>query len=187
VPTPVKTDARGQETELAYFDLDRGASPSVGDVDEIPFPKTGVDSWRLRPYNISMNFRRVASVGGWSACVIGLFLMLYGPLAIPFLGAFMHQDYGSYSLIRLAGVGLGLVGALLLAVKEIVDPGVQRRISLAMILAHLLGGLIIWARHIAIWNSPAGAILAVWFTLMPAIWLPLGRPHAVNEGVQDSA
>jgi hypothetical protein len=108
--------------------------------------------------------------------------MFYGPLAIPFLGAFVHQDYGSYSLIRLAGVGFALVGPLLLAVKKIVDPGIQRQISLCMIFAHILVGLIVWAQHIAIWNSPAGAILAVWFTLMPAIWLLLIRTHTANEG-----
>ncbi len=73
------------------------------------------------------------------------------------------------------------MGTLLLAVKKIVDPGVQRRISLCMIFAHLLVGLIVWAQHIAIWNSLAGAIPAVWFTLMSAIWLLLIRPHAANE------
>jgi hypothetical protein len=107
--------------------------------------------------------------------------MLYGPLALPFLGEFVHRDFGSYSLIRFAGAGFTLVGPLLLAVRNTADPGVQRRISICMVFAHILVGLIVWAQHIAIWNSPAGAILALWFTLMPAIWLLLLRPHAANE------
>ena len=131
-----------------------------------------------------MTFRLAVSVDGWSAGVVGLFLMLYGPVAIPFLGALMHQDNGSCSLIRLAGMGFFLVGALLVAVREIVDPGIQRRISTAMILAHVLVALIVWAQHIAIWNSPAGLILATWLTLMPAIFglLLVRQRHLVGSG-----
>jgi hypothetical protein len=117
-----------------------------------------------------MNFRRAVSVDGWSATVIGLFLMLYGPVAIPSLGAFVHQNFGSYSLIRLAGAGFFLLGTLLLAIKEIADVGIQRRISLAMIFAHTMVALIVWSQQIAIWNSPAGATMSAWLTLVPVVF-----------------
>lgn len=115
---------------------------------------------------IGMTFRRVVSVDGWSAGIVGVFLMLWGPVAIPFLGGFMHQDNGSHSLIRLAGAGFFLTGALLLAIREIGEPSVQRRVSLAVFLTHTLAGMVVWAQQIAIWSSPVGAILAGWLTLM---------------------
>ena len=74
-----------------------------------------------------------------------------------------------------------MAGALLLAVRNIEDSAIQRRIGLAMISAHILGGLVVWAQHIAIWNSPAGAVLAGWLTLMPVVWFFLVRPRAANQ------
>ncbi len=115
---------------------------------------------------------------------MGLLLMLRGPDSVSFFGTFVHHDFGSWSLIRLAGVGFFLVGVLLLAVREIVDPGIQRRVSCAMMAAHVLGALMVWAQQIAIWGSPAGAILAGWLTLIPATFglLLMRQRHPVSAG-----
>ena len=74
----------------------------------------------------------------------------------------MGKDYGSASLIRLAGVGLLMTGTLLLAVRPVQDISIQRRICVAMVVSHLLGGTIILVQQTAIWNSPLGAALAAW-------------------------
>lgn len=83
-----------------------------------------------------------------------MFLKYFGSLAVP--------NYGSYSLIRLAGVGLLIEGALLLAVRPVQDAVTQRRICIAMAVSHGLTWLILWAQQIAIWESPLGVVLTVW-------------------------
>jgi hypothetical protein len=94
--------------------------------------------------------------------------MGWGPMFLRYFGDLVHADYGSYSLIRLAGVGFFLAGALLLAVRTVVDLEHQRRIGFAMVAAHVAGGLIVWSQQKAIWGSPLGAALTGWLWLAAA-------------------
>jgi hypothetical protein len=113
----------------------------------------------------AMNFRRVASIYGSAALAVGFLLMGWGPMLLKYFGNLVHPDYGSYSLIRLAGVGFFLAGAVLLAVGTTQDVALQRRISLAMVAAHFLGGLVVYAQQSAIWGAPLGAVLEAWLWL----------------------
>jgi len=112
-----------------------------------------------------MNFRRIASIYGSAAMAVGFLLMGWGPMLLKYFGELVHLDYGSYSLIRLAGVGFFLAGAVLLAVRTTKDLVLQRRISFAMVAANILGGLVVWAQQSAIWGSPLGVVLAGWLWL----------------------
>lgn len=91
--------------------------------------------------------------------------MFWGPLFLQYLGPLVNSDFGSYSLIRLAGVGFLLAGALLLAIRTLQDSDIQRRVSFALAATHLLGGLVIWAQQTAIWESPLGTALNGWLWL----------------------
>lgn len=109
-----------------------------------------------------MNFRRVASIYGAVPMAAGFLLMGWGLLLLKYFGDLVQLDNGTYSLIRLAGVGFFLAGAALLAVRTTPDITLQRRISLAMVAAHVLGGIVMYAQQIAIWGSPSGLALEVW-------------------------
>jgi hypothetical protein len=109
-----------------------------------------------------MAFRRIALIYGLLATAAGILLMGWGPMLLGYLGSSVGNDLGSFSLIRLAGVGLLMAGMLLLAVRPVQDISIQRRIYVAMVVSHVLGGLILWSQQTAIWNSPLGAVLAAW-------------------------
>jgi hypothetical protein len=112
-----------------------------------------------------MNFRWIASIYGAAATAVGLLLMGWGPRFLESFGNLVHADYGSYSLIRLAGVGFLLAGAVLLAVSTAQDLVLQKRISFAMVAAHVVGGLVVWAQQGAIWSSSLGLALDGWLWL----------------------
>ncbi len=103
-----------------------------------------------------MNFRQTASIYGAVAAAAGLLMMAWGPLFLPSLGSLVQSDFGSYSLIRLAGVGFLLAGAVLLAVRTVRDLEIQRRVSLAMVGAHVIAALVVLAQQTAIWDSRLG-------------------------------
>jgi hypothetical protein len=112
-----------------------------------------------------MNFRRIASICGVAEVAVGFLLIGWGPMFLQYFGDLVHADNGSYSLIRFAGVGFFLAGAMLLAVRTADHSVLQRRICLAMAAAHILGGLVVWAQQSAIWGSPLGVALAGWLWL----------------------
>jgi hypothetical protein len=112
-----------------------------------------------------MAFRRIALIYGWLATACGVLLMMWGPMFLRYLGDLVNNDFGSYSLIRLAGVGFLFAGVLMLALRPITDLAIQRRISVAMVAAHTFAGLIVWAQQQAIWDSHLGAVLTI------CIWL----------------
>ena len=115
-----------------------------------------------------MNFRRLVSIYGSTAMAIGFLLMGQGPMFLKYFGEHVPAGIGSYSLIRLAGVGFFLAGALLLAVRTVHASVLQRRISFAMMAAHVLGGLVVWGQQISIWGSPLGVVLTGWLWLAGA-------------------
>lgn len=96
--------------------------------------------------------------------------MGWGPMFLGYFGSFVGADNGSASLIRLAGVGPLMAGALLLAVRPIEDVSIQRRVYFALVVSHVLGGLIIKVQQTAIWNSPLGEILTAWAWLTAAVF-----------------
>jgi vacuolar-type H+-ATPase subunit I/STV1 len=124
-----------------------------------------LDQGRAKRIEWGMNFRRVASIYGSAAMSAGFLLMGWGPMFLRYFGDLVHADNGTYSLIRLAGVGFFLAGAGLLAVRTVPDLAPQRRISFAMVAAHMLGGLVVWAQQSAIWGSALGVALDGWLWL----------------------
>jgi hypothetical protein len=106
-----------------------------------------------------MTFRRIALIYGSLAAAGGSLLILWGPMLLGYFGQYVEPNNGTYSLIRLVGVGFLLLGALLLAIQEIQDRALQVRIGYVMVAAHALGGLIVLVQEIEIWNSPLGAML----------------------------
>ena len=114
---------------------------------------------------VAMSFRRIASIYGAAATAVGLLLMGWGPMFLESFGTFVHSDYGSNSLIRLAGVGFFLAGGVLLAVRTVQDLVLQRRVSFAMVAAHVLGALVVLAQQGAIWGSSLGVALDGWLWL----------------------
>jgi hypothetical protein len=132
-----------------------------------------------------MAFRIVTSFYGAVATAVGFVLMGWGPMFLKYLGNLVHNDFGSYSLIRLAGVGFFLVGALLLCVRTIVhDSRLQRAIATTMAATHVVGALILLAQQIAIWESPLGAVLTGWMWVAGASFavtlIPARRPAGVR-------
>lgn len=117
-----------------------------------------------------MMFRGIALIYGLLAAAAGILLMGWGPMFLGSFGSLVGPDFGSMSLIRLAGVGPLMAGALLLAARPIEDVAIQRRIYIAMVVSHALGGLIIFAQQKAIWNSPLGATLTAWAWLTAALF-----------------
>jgi hypothetical protein len=75
-----------------------------------------------------MNFRWIASTYGFAAMAVGFLLMGWGPMLLKYFGDLVHADNGSYSLIRLVGVGFFLAGAVLLAVRTAHDLSLPRRL-----------------------------------------------------------
>jgi hypothetical protein len=89
-----------------------------------------------------MIFRRVASIDGAIVTAAGILRVGWGPMFLRCFGDLMPAGSGAYSLIRLAGVGFLLAGWLLLAVRYVPDAGLQRRIAMALMSAHILVGFI---------------------------------------------
>ena len=123
-----------------------------------------------------MTFRRIASIYGSAAMAAGFLLMGWGPILLKYFGDLVHADNGSFSLIRLAGVGF------FLAVSTTHDSALQRRISFAMVAAHVPGGLMVWAQQSAIWGSPLGAVLDGWLWLAGASFAVVLIRARQNDG-----
>ena len=88
-------------------------------------------------------FQTVVTIYGAIAAAGGFLLMGWGPMFLRYLGPLVLVNNGSASLIRLAGAGLFLLGAVLLSLRSLQDRTLQRDIGIGMSFAHILAGLLL--------------------------------------------
>lgn len=107
-------------------------------------------------------FQTVVTIYGAIAATGGFLLMGWGPTFLRYLGPEVMGNNGSSSLIRWAGVGLFLFGALMLSLQPLRDAALQRNIGVGMAVCHALAGFLLVMQQIAIWNSALGMVIAAW-------------------------
>lgn len=131
-----------------------------------------------------MIFRRVVTAHAWLICVMGIVFTGWGPMLLPLYGfrAATEAFPGVGSFVRLAGVCMIALGALLGVVRGIDEPRTQRSVARVLVEAHLVGIAVVTAQQIAIWETPVGwATVAVFLLITAAytalLYLPQWRIH----------
>jgi hypothetical protein len=122
-----------------------------------------------------MIFRRIVTTHAWIICLSGIVFTGWGPMLLPLYGfqgaAEVFPSAGSF--VRLAGVCMIALGALLGAVRAVEEPRIQRRIARVLVESHLVVIAVVTAQQIAIWNTPLGWATVVLFLLITAAYVAL--------------
>ncbi len=105
---------------------------------------------------------------------LGIAFGLYGPLMIAMFGILNIEGeplmyWYAASFARLFGAALFGFGLLLWALRGLsIDPGKQRGILLALVLANILGFIVAITQQVSIWGTPAGWITSGVFLFLIA-------------------
>jgi hypothetical protein len=122
-----------------------------------------------------MIFRRVVTAHAWIICLAGILFTGWGPLLLPLYGFHAAAEVfpAAGSFVRLAGVGMIALGALLGAVRVVEEPRLQRRIARVLVESHLVAIAVATAQQIAIWETPVGWATVALFLLVTAAYVAL--------------
>ena len=129
-----------------------------------------------------MGFRRTVTFHAWIVCLAGIVFTGWGPQLLPLYGFNAAAEYfpSAGSFVRLAGVCMIALGALLSAVRQVEAPRIQRSVARVLVESHLVAITVVTAQQIGIWVTPLGWVtvaifLAITLAYVALLYLPRWR------------
>jgi len=122
-----------------------------------------------------MAFRRTVTFHAWITCLAGIVFTGWGPELLPLYGFNAAAEFfpSAGSFVRLAGVCMIMLGALLGAVRQVQEPRIQRSVARALVESHLVAIAVVAAQQIGIWVTPLGWVTVAVFLLITAAYAAL--------------
>ena len=122
-----------------------------------------------------MGFRRTVTFHAWIVCLAGIVFTGWGPELLPLYGFHAATEFfpSAGSFVRLAGVCMITLGALLGAVRKVAEPRVQRSVARVLVESHLVAITVVTAQQIAIWVTPLGWVTVAVFLLITLAYVAL--------------
>ena len=122
-----------------------------------------------------MTFRRVITFHAWIVFLPGIIFTGWGPMLLPLYGFQAAPELfpSAGSFVRLAGVCLIALGALLGAVRVVQEAKVQRSIARVLVESHLVAIAVVAAQQIGIWVTPLGWVTVAVFLLITLAYVAL--------------
>ncbi len=122
-----------------------------------------------------MEFRRTVTVHAWIICLAGIVFTGWGPQLLPLYGFHAAAEFfpSAGSFVRLAGVCMIALGALLGAVRRVEAPRVQRSVARVLVESHLVAITVVTAQQIGIWATPLGWVTVAIFLLITLAYVAL--------------
>ena len=122
-----------------------------------------------------MGFRRTVTIHAWIVCLAGIVFTGWGPDLLPLYGFSAAAEFfpSAGSFVRLAGVCMIALGALLGAVRKVEEPRTQRSVARVLVESHLVAITVVTAQQIGIWVTPLGWVTVAIFLLITAAYAAL--------------
>ena len=122
-----------------------------------------------------MAFRRTVTIHAWLTCLAGIVFTGWGPELLPLYGFNAAAEFfpSAGSFVRLAGVCMIALGALLGAVRQVEAPRVQRSVARVVVESHLVAIAVVAAQQIGIWVTPLGWVTVGVFLLITLAYVAL--------------
>jgi hypothetical protein len=122
-----------------------------------------------------MAFRRTVTTHAWIICLAGIVFTGWGPQLLPFYGFNAAAEFfpSAGSFVRLAGVCMIALGALLGAVRQVQEPRTQRNVARVLVESHLVAIAVVTAQQIGIWVTPLGWVTVAVFLLITLFYVAL--------------
>jgi hypothetical protein len=122
-----------------------------------------------------MAFRRTVTFHAWVTCLAGIIFTGWGPELLPLYGFNAAAEFfpSAGSFVRLAGVCMIALGALLGAVRQVEVPRIQRSVARVLVESHLVAIAVVTAQQIGIWVTPLGWVTVAVFLLITLAYVAL--------------
>jgi len=122
-----------------------------------------------------MAFRRTVTIHAWIICLAGIIFTGWGPQLLPFYGFNATPEFfpSAGSFVRLAGVCMIALGAVLGAVRQVQEPRTQRSVARVLVESHLVAIAVVTAQQIGIWVTPLGWVTVAVFLLITIAYVAL--------------
>ena len=122
-----------------------------------------------------MAFRRTVTVHAWIICLAGIIFTGWGPQLLPYYGFNAAPEFfpSAGSFVRLAGVCMIALGAVLGAVRQVQEPRTQRSVARVLVESHLVAIAVVTAQQIGIWVTPLGWVTVAVFLLITIAYVAL--------------
>jgi hypothetical protein len=122
-----------------------------------------------------MAFRRTVTFHAWIICLAGIIFAGWGPGLLPLYGFHAAPEFfpSAGSFVRLAGVCMIALGALLGAVRQVQEPRIQRSVARVLVESHLVAIAVVAAQQIGIWVTPLGWVTVAVFLLITLAYVAL--------------
>ncbi|MEK7750596.1 MAG: hypothetical protein AAB654_01675 [Acidobacteriota bacterium] len=122
-----------------------------------------------------MGFRRTVTIHACIVCLAGIVFTGWGPDLLPLYGFSAAAEFfpSAGSFVRLAGVCMIALGALLGAVRKVEEPRTQRSVARVLVESHLVAITVVTAQQIGIWVTPLGWVTVAVFLLITLAYVAL--------------